>query len=117
MASNASTGLSVVLLVVLGLTSVFDFMRHPRALETTSRLKIPPTMVPVLGAIKVAGAAGVVLGLGNVRMAELTGLCLSVYFAIAVLTHLRAKDKLVNAVPAFVLLGVSLAYLASQFAK
>lgn len=117
MSAGASTGLSVVLLVVLGLTSALDFIRHPKALETTARLKIPPRMVPVLGAIKTVGAVGVILGFSNVRIAEIVGMCLVFYFAIAVLTHLRAKDKITNAIPAFVMLGVSLAYLASQFAK
>lgn len=117
MGADASNWLAAVLLVMLVLTSALDFLRHPRALETTTRLRIPARMVPVLGGIKTLAAVGVILGLRNVRMAELTGACLVFYFAVATLAHFRAKDKVVNAVPAFVLTCVSLAYLASQFTR
>ena len=107
---------AVLLLVVLGTTAALDLLRHPRALETTSRLGIPAGAVPFLGLVKAAAAVGIILGFAHLRLAELTGACLVVYFAIATLTHIRAKDRIANAIPAFLLMLVSLAYLAAKVA-
>lgn len=108
---------AALLLVVLALTAILDFMRHEKALETTERLKIPARMVPVLGAIKVVAAVGILLGTDNVRLAELTGACLVLYFAIAVMTHLRVKDGIVRTAPAVVMFAASAVYLIAQVAK
>ena len=108
---------AILLVVVLMLTALADFMRHEKALETTDRLRIPARMVPVLGAIKVAAAAGVLLGRNNVRLAELTGACLVLYFAIATMTHLRVRDGIVRTAPAVVMFAASAAYLLAQVAQ
>lgn len=116
MSTDPQDVLGVILAVVLGATALLDFVRHPRALATTDRLRIPARMVPVLGSVKAAALAGIIVGFGNVRIAEMTGACLVLYFAIATLTHVRARDGVLNAVPAFVLILVSAAYLAAQVA-
>ena len=117
MNDQIGTILAVFLVAVLGLTAIVDFVRHPKALELTGRLGIPSSMVPVLGAIKVAAVLGIILGAGRIRLAELTGACLVLYFAIATMTHLRVKDGVLKALPAFIMLGASAVYLLAQIAK
>lgn len=109
--------IAIVLIVVLGLTATVDFMRHPKAIEFTTALRIPPRAVPVLGAVKAAAAVGLVLGMDRVRIGELTGACLVAYFAIAALTHVRAKQGVVGALPAVILMCASAAYLAATVAR
>ena len=91
--------IGIFLIVVLGLTATVDFMRHPKAIEFTTSLRIPPQMVPVLGATKAAAAVGLVLSTDRPRLGELVGACLVGYFAIAALTHLRSGEKDARVVP------------------
>ena len=109
--------LSVLLLVVLATTACFDLVRSERAYAVTDRLEIPRDAVPVLGGVKVAAALAVFVGTDMVRVAEAAGLFLVLYFSVAVLTHLRARDGIRNSVPAVVMLAVSVAYLLATVAR
>ena len=115
MSSTGAIGLFLV--VVLGATAIVDFAWHPRALALTGSLRIPPRMVPVLGAVKAAAAVGLVLSTDRPRLGELTGACLVVFFAIATLTHLRSGQKDARALPAFLLMCVSALYVVAQVAR
>ena len=115
--NNVANVLAAVLLVALVGTAVFDIIRHPKALAATAHLQIPASAVPVLGAVKVLLAVGVLVGFGHIRAAELVGLCLCGYFAVATLTHVRAKDTVKGTAPAFVFLVVSGLYLLATVAK
>ena len=109
--------LSLLLLVVLGATACLDLVRSERAFAVTDRLGIPRDAVPALGGVKVAAAIGVFVGTDVVRVAEAAGAFLVLYFAVAVLTHLRARDGLKNTAPAAVMLAVSAAYLLATVAR
>jgi len=115
--NNVANVLAVVLLVVLWGTAVFDIIRHPKAIAATQHLQIPASMVPVLGAVKILLGVGVAVGFSHIRASELAGLCLCGYFAVATLTHVRAKDAVKGTAPAFVLLVVSGLYLLVTVAK
>ena len=109
--------LSVLLLVVLVATGVSDIIKHPKAIAATEHLQIPARNLPLLGAVKILLAAGLLLGFGNIRVAELTGLCLGGYFAVATLTHLRVRDGVKATAPAFVLLVLSGLFLLVTIAR
>lgn len=102
--NNIANALTLLLLAVLVPTAVLDIMRNPRVLATTSRLGIPEEKVPVLGGIKILAAMGLLVGTDYVRLGQLTGACLVLYFAAAVLTHVRVRDGVRNTAPAFVML-------------
>lgn len=109
--------LSLLLLVVLGATAGLDLVRSERAFAVTDRLGIPRDAVPVLGGIKFAAALAVFVGTDIVHVAEAAGAFLVLYFSVAVLTHLRARDGVRNAAPAAVMLVVSVAYLLATVAR
>ena len=117
MGGNVAEASRLVLIVVLGLTAVLDFLRHPKAVGFVDRLRIPPRMLFVLGAVKALAAVGLVAARDNVRLGELTGASLVVYFAIAVVAHLRAKQGTVAALPAVLLMAVSAAHVAALMAQ
>lgn len=109
--------LTVLLVIVLGLTATGDFMRPAGLIATTDRLRIPRNAVPVLGGIKVLTALALVAGTQRIRIAEATGVFLVGYFAVAVLTHIRVKDGAKNTAPAFLLLVVSTLFVLATFAR
>jgi hypothetical protein len=109
--------LAVLLIVVCIGSGIMDFLKPEKLVEGMSKARIPVNALPVLGAIKIAAAIGLFVGFGNIRLAEVTGVCLCAYFAIATTTHTRIKDSIRNTAPAFILLVVSVLFVLTTFAS
>jgi NaMN:DMB phosphoribosyltransferase len=84
-----------------------DFRKSEQVVESMRKLRVPVERLPILGGIKLLAVAGLLVGFQNNRLAGITGLCLCLYFALAVTTHTRVKDSLKETFPAFALLVVS----------
>jgi hypothetical protein len=112
-----STVLAILLIVVCVGSGVMDIRKPERLVEQMKKLKVPADRLQLLGAIKIAAAMGLVVGLQNVRLGEITGVCLAMYFAIAVVTHTRVKDSVKDTLPAFMLCAMSFLYLLATVAK
>ena len=73
--------------------------------KTLDDLGVPENVRPVMPVVK----AGAAIGLLSVRwfpgLARLTTAMLTLYFVLAVGAHIRARDKVVNALPAASLLA------------
>lgn len=72
--------------------AVADFMRARFVLGNASELELPLSWVPALGALKAAGAAGLLLGLAGVPLigtAAAAGLVL--FFLGAIAIHVRKR--------------------------
>ncbi len=63
-------------------------------------LGVPETVRPVLPVVKAAAAVGLLSVTWFPALARLTTAMLTLYFILAVGAHVRARDKIVNAVPA-----------------
>ena len=63
-------------------------------------LGVPNRLRPALPVIKVAGSAGLVLGIKSPHVGALTAACLVGYYAAAVVFHVRADDHPVVWLPA-----------------
>jgi hypothetical protein len=86
-----------------------DLVRAPFVVANMAEVGVPERWLPVLGALKGAGAVGLLLGLAGVPLigtAAAAGLVL--FFAGALLTHVRARVFHNIAVPgAFFTLAVA----------
>lgn len=102
-----TTILSIVLATICLASAVADFRLVPRIVESVARLGVPTRLVPILGVAKVAGAAGLLIGLANEDLQIFAAFCLSVYFLLATFLHLRAKDSVADTAPAGVLLVIA----------
>jgi hypothetical protein len=72
--------------------AIADWMRARFVLANAADVGVPRSWLPLLGALKAAGAIGLVLGLAGVRpigIAAATGLTL--FFVGAIVAHLRAR--------------------------
>jgi len=74
----------------------------PRSSVTAhlDHLRVPNRVRPALPVIKVAGSAGLVLGIKSPRLGAVTAACLVGYYAAAVGFHVRAGDPNVASLPA-----------------
>lgn len=109
-----NTILSIILAALCAASAVGDFRAVPRVVESLEAVRCPPRLMPFLGAIKSAAAIGLIVGLAVDWLGTVTALCLSIYFLLAVLAHVRVKDRLAGTAPAAVMLGLSVAALVTS---
>ncbi|MFC8799645.1 DoxX family protein [Promicromonospora sp. NPDC057138] len=106
---------SVVVSALLALATAFSgfgkLTGNPQVVEPlTTKLGVPQRLIPVLGTLLVAGAAGTVVGIWWAPIGIAATGCFVLYFIGAVITHARAKDW-AGMVPVVVLMLVSAAAL------
>jgi DoxX-like family len=103
-------------LVCVG-SSIADWKKDPRIMESMERMKVPVAVVPALPLSKMAGAAGIVLGLSSKPLGIAAGIGLVLYFVGAVYFHTRAKDSMKDTGPAGLLLIISALIVLLQMAR
>ena len=73
--------------------------------KTLDDLGVPENVRPVMPVVKAAAAIGLLSVRWFPGLARLTTAMLTLYFVVAVGAHIRARDKVVNALPAASLLA------------
>ena len=106
----AHVSLAVALALVflpLGLAKIaaVPFMR-----QAAAHLDMSPGLYRVIGALEVAAAAGLLLGLAAAPLGVAAAAGLAVLMAAAAVVHLRHGDPPVRALPAAVLALLTVAY-------
>jgi DoxX-like family len=89
--------------------AIADFARAKQVLANAAELGIPESWIPRLGALKAAGAAGLLLGLLGVRFVGVAaGIGLVLFFIGAIAAHVRARAYHNMAFPAgFLVLAIA----------
>ena len=88
--SVAAVAVVLVTALMNGAVAVGDLLRAPFVLATSEQVRVPETWLPALGAAKMAGAVGLVVGLLGVRVigvAAAAGLVL--FFVCAIARHVQ----------------------------
>jgi DoxX-like family len=83
---------TVITAIVTAAVAIPDFIPAGFVLANSAKVHVPRSWLPTLGALKVAGAIGLLVGLVGlpaVGIAAATGLVL--YFIGAVIAHVRAR--------------------------
>ncbi|MEB4212209.1 DoxX family protein [Mycobacterium sp. 94-17] len=115
-----NTALVVVTLTtaaVTGAIAIADFVPARFVLANSAQVGVPRSWLPALGAVKLAGAAGIVLGLlGRPELGIAAAVGLVLFFVGAVMTHLRAHVLYNIAFPGayLCLSGASLALMVAR---
>ena len=88
------TYLAVTIVTILANTAVAvsDLLRSESVLENAAQVRVAARWVPMLGALKAAGALGLFLGLLGVPwIGEMAAACLVLFFLGAITFHVRAR--------------------------
>lgn len=85
----------VSLLIALAATgsAIGKLTKQAQVVEALRTVGVPDSKVPVLAALELAGAAGVVIGLWVAPLGVAAALGLTLYFIGAVVAHLRVNDR------------------------
>lgn len=89
---TATVIVSVLLAVLATVSAIGKLTKMEQVIESITGVGVPPERIPVLAALELAGAVGVVVGLwvAPLGIAAATGLVL--YFVGAIAAHLRVGD-------------------------
>jgi hypothetical protein len=99
------TGIASVLLALVLLVSAYGKLRRdPGQVRTLTRVGVPQRLIPVLAALEIAAALGLLAGLFWTPIGIAAAAGVVAYFLGAVGSHLRVKDFNVTA-PAVLLLA------------
>lgn len=112
----ATVVLSVLLAAMLAFSARAKLVHDPSVMGTMRTVGVPDRMVRVLAYLEIAGAVGLLVGIGVAWIGSLAAAGVVFYFLGALVAHLRVNDR--NVVPAAVLLllGVAVLVLRSQTA-
>ncbi len=83
---------TIVTIALNGGMAVADFARAEFVLANSAEVGVPPPLIPIAGALKAAGAVGLLVGLLDIRalgIAAAIGLVL--FFICALIVHVRAR--------------------------
>ena len=83
---------TIITIIANAAVAVADLRRAPFVLANSAEVGVPPSWLPLLGALKAAGAAGLLIGLLGFRylgIAAAIGLVL--FFTGALIVHVRAR--------------------------
>ena len=111
----------VVVATLLGLVATVSGMgklrRMPQVVETMHAVGVKDNQIPMLAALELLGAAGLLIGIWLPFIGTLAALGLTLYFLGAVFAHVRAKAPFSDAIPALGLMVLSLVTLFLELAR
>ncbi|SFW91269.1 DoxX family protein [Amycolatopsis australiensis] len=97
---------TIVLNAAIGLA---DLAKAKFVLATSAAVDVPPGWLPVLGTLKLAGAAGLLLGLLGVQpLGIAAGIGLVLFYVGAIVAHVKARKYATGAAP-LLFLGLAVA--------
>lgn len=107
--------------VLIGLASTMSAMgkltKMEQTLTTLKSVGVKDGQIRILALLELAAALGLFVGIWVAILGQLAALGLVLYFATAVIAHIRAGHKFNGFAPALVLTLVSLATLFFQLAR
>lgn len=103
----------IILASLLGLVAAGSgagkLAKSPAIMESMEHVGVKPAQVPLLGILEILGTLGLIAGIWVAPLGVAAAACLSLYFAGAVITHIRIGDKIVGLLPPLVILTLAVA--------
>ena len=81
---------SVVAAAALLFSATVDFVRYEKVLSNMARARVPESWLTTLGALKAAGAVGLLVGLAVPAVGVAAAVGVICFFIGAIATHVRA---------------------------
>src|SRR5260370_31478594 len=87
-------------------SAMCDFVRYKQVSIAMAKAGVPESWMTMLGILKAAGALGLLVGIGVPLIGMAAAVRLILFFAGAIITHLRARDYSFGLAVVFLLLAV-----------
>ncbi len=83
---------SVILALAMLASGVMKVVRAPRIVTMMGAVGVTPRQLPMLGALQIAATVGLIAGIWLPALAIAAAIGLVLYFAGAIIAHVRAHD-------------------------
>ena len=91
-----------------GTAATLDFLRRAWLVESMTRVGVPRRALSPLAVLKIAGALGLLIGIGVPRLGVAAAVGLVLFFFGAIAAHIRARDYVSIPFPGvFLLLAIA----------
>jgi hypothetical protein len=109
---------AAIFTVMLGMSARMRLLRDPLAVEVIGAVVgVPLRLFPALALLEVAGAVGLLAGIGLKPLGVAAGIGLVAYFLGAITSHLRKRDLVPSHIgPPVMMLAIATAALAIRVA-
>ena len=104
---NAYVIVTVVAAAANFFSAACDVVRYKQVSIAMARAGVPESWMTTLGALKATGAVGLLAGIGVPWIGAAAAIGLILFFAGAIITHLRAHDSSFGLALVFLLLAVA----------
>ena len=88
-------------------SATLDFIRYKQVLINMANAGVSESWITPLGILKAAGAIGLLVGIGMPLIGTAAAIGLILFFAGAIIIHLRARDYSFGLAVVFLLLAVA----------
>jgi hypothetical protein len=109
---------AVVYSLMIIMSVRLKLIRHPNAVEVIGDIhRVPLSMFPVLASLELAGAVGLLVGIGVRALGVAAAIGLVTYFVSATASHIRVRDFAPDHLgPALLMLTLATAVLVLRLA-
>ena len=93
-------------------SAISKLKKVPDVMAAMAKVGVKPNQIPVLAYLEIAGGIGITTGIWIKPLGVLSSVCLGLYFAGAVYTHLSRKHKVADfgaALGIFIIAGITTA--------
>jgi len=99
----------IIVTIIAAAANIFsatlDFIRFKQILVNMAKVGVPESWITMLGTLKVAGAVGLLVGIGVPPIGVAAAIGLILFFIAAITTHLRTRDYSFGLAGVFLLLA------------
>ena len=99
----------IIVTIIAAAANIFsatlDFIRFKQILVNMAKVGVPESWITILGTLKLAGAVGLLVGIGVPPIGVAAAIGLILFFIAAITTHLRAGDYSFGLAVVFLLLA------------
>lgn len=111
----------IVLAALLGLAAggsgLQKLRREPRVVASMHAVGVTDSRIPLLAVLEILGVIGLIVGIWVPWVGVAAAAGLALYFLGAVISHVRVRSAIKEAIPAVVILLIALATLALELAR
>lgn len=77
-------------------SAISKLVKVPDVMAAMASVGVKPNQVPVLAALEIAGGVGIIAGIWLPGLGTLSAACLVLYFAGALISHMKKKHKVAD---------------------
>lgn len=105
---------SCLLALAVVLSGAVKLRKSPQVIAGMAHVGVTETQLPILAGLEILGAIGLLVGIGVTNLGRLAAIGLALYFAGALIAHVRVKDAFKVMAPAFVLFVIAVVTVGLQ---